>query len=121
MNKQELIGQVADRAGLSRNDAARAVETMLEVVTATLKRGDEVRWSASAPFRFSAQGLDRPQPAHRRADADQGQHPAQVQAGQGPEGRGSVRFTAADGAGVWTAPKAPLWALRPGHGRVAQW
>ena len=43
MNKQELIGHVADRAGLSRNDAARAVETMLEVVTATLKRGDEVR------------------------------------------------------------------------------
>ena len=43
MNKQELIGHVADRAGLGRNDAMRAVETMLEVVTATLKRGDEVR------------------------------------------------------------------------------
>lgn len=43
MNKQELIGQVADRAGLSRNDASRAVETMLEVITSTLKRGDEVR------------------------------------------------------------------------------
>jgi DNA-binding protein HU-beta len=43
MNKQELIGHVADRAGLSRNDASRAVETMLEVVTSTLKRGDEVR------------------------------------------------------------------------------
>lgn len=43
MNKQELISQIADRAGLNRNDAARAVETMLEIVTATLKRGDEVR------------------------------------------------------------------------------
>ena len=43
MNKQELIGHVADRAGLSRNDAGRAVETMLEVVTSALKRGDEVR------------------------------------------------------------------------------
>ena len=43
MNKQELIGQVADRAGLTRNDAMRAVETMLEVVTSALKRGDEVR------------------------------------------------------------------------------
>lgn len=43
MNKQELISQVADRAGLNRNDSARAVETMLEIVTATLKRGDEVR------------------------------------------------------------------------------
>ena len=43
MNKQELIGHVADRAGLSRSDATRAVETMLEVVTSALKRGDEVR------------------------------------------------------------------------------
>ena len=43
MNKQELISQVADRAGLNRNDASRAIETMLELVTATLKRGDEVR------------------------------------------------------------------------------
>jgi DNA-binding protein HU-beta len=43
MNKQELIGQVSDRAGLNRSDAARAIETMLEVITSTLKRGDEVR------------------------------------------------------------------------------
>ena len=43
MNKQDLIGQVADRAGLSRADSAKAVETMLEVVTSALKRGDEVR------------------------------------------------------------------------------
>lgn len=43
MNKQELIGHVADRAGLSRNDASRAVETMLETITLALKRGDEVR------------------------------------------------------------------------------
>ena len=43
MNKQELITQVADRAGLNRSDSARAIETMLEVITATLKRGDEVR------------------------------------------------------------------------------
>ena len=43
MNKQELIGHVADRGGLSRSDAMRAVETMLEVITSALKRGDEVR------------------------------------------------------------------------------
>ncbi|MEO7655121.1 MAG: HU family DNA-binding protein [Sphingomicrobium sp.] len=43
MNKQELISQVADRSGLGRNDAMRAVETMLEIITSTLKRGDEVR------------------------------------------------------------------------------
>ena len=43
MNKQELISQVADGAGLNRNDAARAVETLLSTVTSALKRGDEVR------------------------------------------------------------------------------
>ncbi len=43
MNKQDLIGQIADRAGLNRSDASRAVETMLEVITSALKRGDEVR------------------------------------------------------------------------------
>ena len=43
MNKQELITHVADRAGLNRVEAAKAIETMLEIVTSTLKRGDEVR------------------------------------------------------------------------------
>ena len=43
MNKQDLIGQIAERAGLNRMDAARAVETMLEVITDALRRGDEVR------------------------------------------------------------------------------
>ena len=53
MNKQELIGHVADRAGLSRNDAMRAVETMLEVITSTLKRGDEVRLVGFGNFSVS--------------------------------------------------------------------
>ena len=53
MNKQELIGHVADRAGLNRNDAMRAVETMLEVITSTLKRGDEVRLVGFGNFTVS--------------------------------------------------------------------
>ena len=36
MNKQDLIGQIADRAGLSRSDSSRAVETLLEVITSAL-------------------------------------------------------------------------------------
>ena len=43
MNKQELISHVAEQSGLPRSDAIRAVETMLDIITATLKRGDEVR------------------------------------------------------------------------------
>jgi DNA-binding protein HU-beta len=43
MNKQELIGAVADATGLSRGDATRAVEGVFETITGALKRGDEVR------------------------------------------------------------------------------
>ena len=43
MNKQELIGTVADTAGLSRGDAAQAVEAVFDTISAALKRGDEVR------------------------------------------------------------------------------
>ena len=43
MNKQELIGQVADGTGLSRGEAMRAVEAVFDTISAALKRGDEVR------------------------------------------------------------------------------
>ena len=43
MNKQELIGSVAETTGLSRSDASRAVEGVFDAITAALKRGDEVR------------------------------------------------------------------------------
>ena len=43
MNKQELIGTVADAAGLSRADANKAVEAVFDTITSALKRGDEVR------------------------------------------------------------------------------
>ncbi|MBS0503896.1 MAG: HU family DNA-binding protein [Proteobacteria bacterium] len=43
MNKQELIGTVADAAGLGRGDASRAVEAVFDTITSALKRGDEVR------------------------------------------------------------------------------
>lgn len=43
MNKQDIISQVADRAGMDRNDAVRAVESTLEVITSALTRGDVVR------------------------------------------------------------------------------
>ncbi len=43
MNKQELIGTVADGAGLSRGDAGKAVEAVFDTISSALKRGDEVR------------------------------------------------------------------------------
>ena len=43
MNKQELIGSVAENTGLSRSDASRAVEGVFDAISSALKRGDEVR------------------------------------------------------------------------------
>ena len=43
MNKQELIGQVADKSGLSRSDAQTAVDTVFNCITSAMKDGTEVR------------------------------------------------------------------------------
>jgi DNA-binding protein HU-beta len=43
VNKNELIAQVADAANLSKADATRAVDGVFDVITDSLKGGDEVR------------------------------------------------------------------------------
>jgi DNA-binding protein HU-beta len=43
MNKQELIGAVAETTGLSKNDAGKAVEGVFEAIGTALQKGDEVR------------------------------------------------------------------------------
>ena len=43
MNKNDLIAEVADRTGLSRADATKAVDYVFETITDSLKKGDEVR------------------------------------------------------------------------------
>ena len=53
MNKQELIATVADTTGLSRGDASKAVEGMLEAIGGALKRGDEVRLVGFGTFSVS--------------------------------------------------------------------
>lgn len=42
MNKSELIDAVADDTGLSKAEAGRAVDSVLNSITGTLKRGDQV-------------------------------------------------------------------------------
>jgi DNA-binding protein HU-beta len=42
VNKTDLVDSVAERTGLAKSDAARAVEAVLGVVTETLQRGDAV-------------------------------------------------------------------------------
>ncbi len=42
MNKAELINAVADKADISKADAGRAVDALIEVVTRALKKKDKV-------------------------------------------------------------------------------
>ena len=43
MNKQELASRVADATGQGRHETARTIDTMLEIITEALARGEEVR------------------------------------------------------------------------------
>ena len=42
MNKGDLIETVADKAGLSKADAGRAVDSIIEAITKALKKGNQV-------------------------------------------------------------------------------
>src|SRR3954464_15088375 len=53
MNKQELIAAVAEQTGLARNDAAKAIESLLDTIIAQLKKGDEVRMVGFGNFSVS--------------------------------------------------------------------
>jgi DNA-binding protein HU-beta len=42
MNRKELIDALANKTGGSKADAARNIAALIEVITATLKKGDNV-------------------------------------------------------------------------------
>ena len=54
VNKNELIASVADHSGLSKADAAKAVDAMLSSVEGALKSGDEVRIVGFGTFSVSS-------------------------------------------------------------------
>jgi DNA-binding protein HU-beta len=90
VTKQEFVDQVADRAGLSKKDAAEAVDAFLTTVEDALKRGSDVSFSGFGKFSVS------------QRSAREGRNPAtgeriQIAASRVP------RFTA--GAGLKKAVK----------------
>ncbi len=50
MNKNDLIDAVAERTGLAKSDAARAVEAVLGTVTDALRKGEMVALSGFGSF-----------------------------------------------------------------------
>lgn len=50
MNKTELIAAVAQRCGMSRKDAEKAVSATLDTITATLVSGEKVQLAGFGGF-----------------------------------------------------------------------
>ncbi|HUB84276.1 MAG TPA: HU family DNA-binding protein [Rhizomicrobium sp.] len=50
VNKNDLIQQLSDRSGLAKNDAAKAVDGVFDLITDALKAGDEVRLTGFGVF-----------------------------------------------------------------------
>ena len=53
MNKNDLISQVADDAGLSKADATKAVDAVLDNIAGALGQGGEVRLVGFGTFSVS--------------------------------------------------------------------
>ncbi|NQV85347.1 MAG: HU family DNA-binding protein [Rhodospirillales bacterium] len=53
MNKNDLVSAVADSTGMSKSDAAKAVDGVVDSVTAALKKGEEVRLVGFGTFSVS--------------------------------------------------------------------
>ncbi|HEX3652409.1 MAG TPA: HU family DNA-binding protein [Rhizomicrobium sp.] len=53
MNKNELIQQLSDRAGLGKNEASKAVDGIFDIIAEALKAGDEIRLTGFGVFAVS--------------------------------------------------------------------
>jgi DNA-binding protein HU-beta len=56
VTKSELVDQVADRADLTKGEAARAVDAVLVTVQETLRRGSEITLSGFGKFHVGERG-----------------------------------------------------------------
>jgi DNA-binding protein HU-beta len=53
MNKAELIAQIADEAGITKTQANSALDSFVQAVTKTLKKGDKVTLVGFGTFSVS--------------------------------------------------------------------
>jgi DNA-binding protein HU-beta len=56
VTKSEFVDQVASESGLSKGDANKAVETALQVIEDTLKRGGEINITGFGKFSVAERG-----------------------------------------------------------------
>lgn len=69
MTKQEFVNEVANKAGLSNRDAAKAVDAFLDSITEALRKGDNVQFTGfgrfSSQHRAERQGVNPRNPSQK--------------------------------------------------------
>lgn len=50
MTKQDLVNMLADKAGLTKVDAGKAVDGVAEAITDSLAKGEKVTWTGFGTF-----------------------------------------------------------------------
>ena len=69
MTKQEFVDRVADRSGLSRRDAGKAVDAVLDAITDSLKRREDVSFTGFGKFttqnRAAREGVNPRNPSQK--------------------------------------------------------
>ena len=69
MTKQDFVGKVAQKSGLSNRDAAKAVDAFLDSITEALRQGDSVTFTGfgkfSTAFRKAREGVNPRQPGQK--------------------------------------------------------
>jgi DNA-binding protein HU-beta len=69
VTKQEFVDKVADKAGISRRDAGKAVDAFLDTVTETLKGGGDIAFTGFGKFttsqRAERQGVNPRNPGEK--------------------------------------------------------
>ena len=87
MNKNDLIQKLADHTGLPKNDAAKAVDGVFDLIAASLKSGEEVRLTGFGVFVVATRaGRQGPQSADGRGNHHQAVQAASLPRRQAAEG-----------------------------------
>ena len=69
MTKQEFVDRVADKSGLSRRDAGKAVDAVLDAITDSLRRREDVAFTGFGKFttqnRAAREGVNPRNPSQK--------------------------------------------------------
>jgi DNA-binding protein HU-beta len=69
MTKQDFVGKVASKSGLSQRDASKAVDAFLDSITDALRGGDSVTFTGfgkfSTSYRKAREGVNPRNPSQK--------------------------------------------------------